>query len=89
MPRRAPTETKFDLKAAREKEGLTQTECADVLCTTQGTIARWESDGMMPEIYRRYWKLHLAGKKTAAPKRKVARRKLPTVAPLVEPVQTE
>lgn len=48
----------FDLRAAREAKVYTQEECATLLCVTQSTINRWETDGNMPEIYRKYWALY-------------------------------
>lgn len=48
----------FDLKAAREKRELTQMQTAQLLFTTQSTIARWEHDGDAPEIVRAYWDLY-------------------------------
>lgn len=52
----------FDLKAARESRKLTQQEVAELLCTTQGTIARWEAEGSMPLLERRYWTLYWKGR---------------------------
>lgn len=51
-------EKKFDLKAAREKQGYNQTQAAEVLCVDQSTVARWEKTGDVPLIYRRYWALY-------------------------------
>lgn len=56
MPRR--TVAAFDLKAARKVRGLSQTAVAGILCTTQPSIARWESEGSMPAIYRKAWEQH-------------------------------
>lgn len=54
---RKPTDA-FDLKAARKMRGLSQTQVAEILCTTQPSIARWEIAGNMPAIYRKAWLLH-------------------------------
>lgn len=65
----------FDLKSARESRKLTQQETAELLCTTQGTIARWEADGSMPTLERRYWALYWKGRpvpKSAKAKRAVS-----------------
>jgi transcriptional regulator with XRE-family HTH domain len=56
MPRR--TLAAFDLKAARKVRGLSQTKTAAILCATQPSVARWESDGNMPEVFRKVWLLH-------------------------------
>lgn len=48
----------FDLKAEREKRGKTQAEVAQMLFTTQSSVARWEADGDMPQIHRAYWELY-------------------------------
>lgn len=63
----------FDLRAAREARGLTQVEVAELLCTTQGTVARWEADGSLPALERKYWSLHW--KHTKAPKVKQSKRR--------------
>jgi Helix-turn-helix. len=49
---------KFDLKAARESKGITQAATARLLCASQSSIARWESEGSLPLIYRKFWELH-------------------------------
>jgi transcriptional regulator with XRE-family HTH domain len=56
MPRR--TLAAFDLKAARKVRGLSQTKAAEILCATQPSVARWEADGNMPEVFRKVWLLH-------------------------------
>lgn len=56
MPRR--TLAAFDLKAARKVRGLSQSKTAEILCATQPSVARWESDGNMPEVFRKVWLLH-------------------------------
>jgi Helix-turn-helix. len=61
MPRRSEIERElpaFDLKAARESKGVTQEKCAGILCASQSSVARWESDGRLPLIYRKYWELY-------------------------------
>jgi DNA-binding XRE family transcriptional regulator len=61
MPRRSETEAElpaFDLKAARESKGITQAKAATILAASQSSIARWESDGRLPLIYRKFWELY-------------------------------
>lgn len=61
MPKRSDAEKelpKFDLKAAREAKGITQEAAAELLAASQSSIARWESDGSLPLVYRRLWELH-------------------------------
>lgn len=48
----------FDLKAARKMRGLSQIAVAKILCTTQPSVARWEAQGNMPEVFRKVWSLH-------------------------------
>jgi len=48
----------FDLKGARESRGLSQAATAEILCTTQASVSRWESEGDMPAIYRKAWTQH-------------------------------
>jgi transcriptional regulator with XRE-family HTH domain len=48
----------FDLKAEREKRELSQADVAAILCTTQASVSRWESSGMIPDIYRKLWVQH-------------------------------
>lgn len=61
----------WDLKAQREKHSYTQAKAAEILCTTQATIARWEADGATPLIYRKYWEIyhHALKVKKAAPRK--------------------
>lgn len=66
----------FDLKAAREAQSLTQTQCAEILKCGQSSIARWEADGAFPEIYRMYWALRFP-RKPARKVHKKAKSKLP------------
>ena len=62
----------WDLKAQREKHGYTQAKAAEILFTTQATVARWESDGNTPMIYRKYWEIwHNAKKVKKAQKKSV------------------
>jgi transcriptional regulator with XRE-family HTH domain len=56
MPR--TTLAAFDLKAARKMRGLSQVAVAQILCTTQPSVARWEAQGNMPEVFRKVWALH-------------------------------
>jgi hypothetical protein len=56
MPRR--TLAAFDLKAARKMRGLSQAAAADILCATQPSIARWEAQGNLPEVFRKVWAMH-------------------------------
>lgn len=53
----------FDLKAEREKHDLTQAQTAQMLFTTQSSVARWETDGDMPQIHRAYWALYWQSQK--------------------------
>lgn len=50
--------TAFDLKGAREMRGLSQIGAAAILCTTQPTVSRWESEGNTPAVYQKVWTLH-------------------------------
>jgi DNA-binding XRE family transcriptional regulator len=61
-------EKQFDLKAAREKHGYTQTQTAEILDVDQSTIARWERTGEVPMIYRRFWVLYHSPKNRGAAK---------------------
>lgn len=95
MPKRAVAEKSlppFDLKGAREAKGLNQQKTAEILCASQGSIARWEADGSAPLIYRKYWDLYWsvnhgnkrkakvsASKKPSASKSKVVARTRPPV----------
>jgi transcriptional regulator with XRE-family HTH domain len=56
MPRR--TLAAFDLKAARKMRGLSQMQTAEILCVTQPSVARWEANGNMPDVFRKVWGLH-------------------------------
>lgn len=57
----------FDLKAERERRDLTQTQVAQMLFTTQSSVARWETDGDAPQLVRAYWSLYW---KTQKPQKK-------------------
>jgi DNA-binding XRE family transcriptional regulator len=74
MPKQSATQKAlpaFDLKAAREAQSMTQIQCAEELCSGQSSIARWEADGSLPEIYRKYWALRFPrARPTKPPKRK-------------------
>lgn len=48
----------FDLRAARKAKGLSQVAVAEILCTSQPSVARWESKGNLPAIYRKAWAAH-------------------------------
>lgn len=75
MPKRAESAKKlpaYDLKGKRESKGYSQAEAADILCTTQASVARWEASGAVPEIYRKYWDLYHKVHKSAS--RKTMRR---------------
>lgn len=66
MPKRSAAERDqpaFDLKAAREAQGMNQSECADFLFASQASVARWEADGSLPQIYRAYWNLKFPPKR--------------------------
>lgn len=56
MPRR--TLAAFDLKAARKMRGLSQAATAEIICATQPSVARWELQGNLPEVFRKVWNLH-------------------------------
>lgn len=56
MPRRSIAA--FDLKAARQTRGVSQLEAAEILCTTQPSVSRWEAEGNMPAVYRKVWMQH-------------------------------
>lgn len=72
MPKRSDKKpAPWDLKAQREKHSYTQTQAAEILCTTQATIARWEADGTTPMIYRKYWEIYHHAKKVQKAKKKV------------------
>jgi transcriptional regulator with XRE-family HTH domain len=61
VPKRAEAEKAlpaFDLKAARQARRITQNQAKELLCTSQASITRWEKEGTMPLIYRKYWELH-------------------------------
>jgi len=48
----------FDLKAARKAKNLSQVKVAEILCTSQPSVARWEAAGNLPAIYRKAWNSH-------------------------------
>lgn len=48
----------FDLKTARKERKLSQLQTAEMLCTTQPTISRWEAEGTTPAIVRKAWNQH-------------------------------
>ena len=48
----------FDLKAVRERLGMKQHTMAELLKAGQSSIARWESEGSLPLIYREYLGLY-------------------------------
>lgn len=48
----------FDLKGEREKRQLSQTAVAEILCTTQASVSRWEACGTIPDVFRKVWILH-------------------------------
>lgn len=60
----------FDLKAARKAKKLTQVEVAEILCTTQGSVARWEAAGTLPRLHRKYWEIYWHTQKLARRKAK-------------------
>lgn len=65
----------FDLRAARKARKLSQVKVAEILCTSQPSVARWESNGNLPAIYRKAWAAHWQLEETnnvtvRAPKRK-------------------
>lgn len=78
MPKRAVSEKQlpaFDLKNMRIARKLSQMACAGILCTTQGSITRWEKDGSMPLIYRKYWEAYWKIIDMEAAKKPVRKRK--------------
>jgi transcriptional regulator with XRE-family HTH domain len=61
MPKRSAAEKDlppFDLKAAREAKGWSQIQTAEFFTAGQSSVARWEADGSLPSIYRKYWALY-------------------------------
>lgn len=48
----------FDLKAVRERLSMKQHAMAELLSAGQSSIARWESEGSLPLIYRKYLELY-------------------------------
>lgn len=60
----------FDLRGKREEKKLTQNQCAEILHVSQGTLAKWESSGAVPQIYRSYWELYWKGMPVIAKKPK-------------------
>ena len=53
--------TPADIRAARKRAGLTQTQAANLLGVTRVTWARWESGEQAPTVHQwRYWR-HVAG----------------------------
>jgi transcriptional regulator with XRE-family HTH domain len=61
VPKRAQAEKQlpaFDLKASRVARKITQNKAKEILSTSQASITRWEKDGSMPSIYRKYWELY-------------------------------
>lgn len=48
----------FDFKSARKAKGLSQTAAAEIICATQPSVARWESEGNMPLVFRKVWEQH-------------------------------
>lgn len=71
----------FDLKAEREAKRLTQADAAELLCASQASIARWESDGTLPRIYRKYWQLHWQHNRPPAKKQPIKQPAKLTVVP--------
>lgn len=61
MPKRGANQKEaapYDLKATRERLSLTQAEMAKLLEAGQSSIARWEAEGSIPLIYRKYLELY-------------------------------
>lgn len=61
MPKRSAKDKAlpaYDLRADREAKDLSQVETAAILCCGQASVARWERDGSLPLIYRKYWQLY-------------------------------
>lgn len=84
--RRSPKESElpaFDLRAAREAKSLTQVAVSILLCASQSSVARWENDGTLPLIYRKYWELywlmHARAKNQLRKAKKKVARKVATV----------
>lgn len=48
----------YDLKAVRERLQLTQKDMATLLEAGQSSVARWEAEGTLPLIYRKYLDLY-------------------------------
>jgi transcriptional regulator with XRE-family HTH domain len=70
MPRRPLAA--FDLKGARQARGLSQIATAEILCSTQPSVARWEAAGNTPAVYRKVWELHWKLENAAAKKKNAA-----------------
>ena len=60
--------TSSQLRALRERLGLTQAELAKQIGTTRNTIARWERDKMRPSTYAHVTALQELAQKTRAGK---------------------
>lgn len=76
MPRRSEEHGKlpaYDLKATRERMGLKQAAMAELLSAGQSSIARWESEGSLPLIYRKFLELHEKHVHGVATKQKAVR----------------
>lgn len=74
MPKRSNEKPEpWDLKAQREKHSYTQSQAAEILCTTQASVARWEADGTTPTIYRKYWEIYHHNQKVKAAAKKVTK----------------
>ena len=61
MPKRRTNQkaaAPYDLKATRERLSLTQKDMAQLLESGQSSIARWESEGSLPLIYRKFLDLY-------------------------------
>lgn len=65
MPRKAEKPIAFDLKAAREAVGLSQSDTARLLHASQASVSRWEIDGTLPPLCVDYWSLYWSVNKPA------------------------
>lgn len=68
MPKRGSNQkaaAPYDLKATRERLSLTQKDMAVLIESAQSSVARWESDGSLPLIYRKYLELYERSKALA------------------------
>lgn len=66
---RRKTSAAFDLKGARESRKLSQFAVAEILCSTQASVSRWEATGNLPDAFRKLWDLHWKVEDSDTPKK--------------------